>query len=77
MDLASADVQDLMLIPGIGKKWAQSIVHAKKKNTAIEDLDQLAREASLPVNLLPVLQEWIVVNENNNQGQPKKEYLTR
>lgn len=66
VDLNTADVQELMLLPGIGKVRSQRIIDWRKEHGAFTSLDQVRKATGLSANGIEKLKPYVRLATTGN-----------
>ncbi len=65
MDLNSASVEDLVLLPGIGPKKAQAIVDWRSRNGRFMSVDDLLKVKGIGPKTLESIRPFVTVSDTN------------
>lgn len=66
IDVNRASLADLVLVPGIGEKTAQRIVHLRESSGRLEKIDDLMKIPGIKERRLARLKEYLYVGDQEN-----------
>jgi len=73
IDVNTATEEDLMMIPGLSEKAAQSIIDFRDSQGRIDDIKELAGAEEIDARDISLLREWLTAGPGGEEEEEEEE----